>query len=136
MSLPKRSMQAAGATAGNDLGGRQQARLQQVGGEVEAAAEVLARERCFQHPQRDIEGGQAVVGELCPRLMPALVHGGHEAAVAIACEGEWLAQRVQLGLGQRPADAARLQQPAQLFRSEEHTSELQSLMRISYAVFC
>src|SRR3546814_9349090 len=25
---------------------------------------------------------------------------------------------------------------AQLWRSEEHTSELQSLMRISYAVFC
>src|SRR3546814_6856676 len=31
-----------------------------------------------------------------------------------------------------------LDQPEQLFgrRSEEHTSELQSLMRISYAVFC
>src|SRR3546814_7102517 len=26
--------------------------------------------------------------------------------------------------------------PAAVFRSEEHTSELQSLMRISYAVFC
>src|SRR3546814_1229748 len=26
--------------------------------------------------------------------------------------------------------------PQQLLRSEEHTSELQSLMRISYAVFC
>src|SRR3546814_3390911 len=26
--------------------------------------------------------------------------------------------------------------PAHWFRSEEHTSELQSLMRISYAVFC
>src|SRR3546814_5705903 len=26
--------------------------------------------------------------------------------------------------------------PAQVERSEEHTSELQSLMRISYAVFC
>src|SRR3546814_8015442 len=26
--------------------------------------------------------------------------------------------------------------PAELYRSEEHTSELQSLMRISYAVFC
>src|SRR3546814_1862333 len=26
--------------------------------------------------------------------------------------------------------------PARLHRSEEHTSELQSLMRISYAVFC
>src|SRR3546814_1095800 len=33
-----------------------------------------------------------------------------------------------------PGDAARLEPlPA---RSEEHTSELQSLMRISYAVFC
>src|SRR3546814_6721439 len=32
---------------------------------------------------------------------------------------------------------ARLEQAeAQLDRSEEHTSELQSLMRISYAVFC
>src|SRR3546814_5963332 len=28
------------------------------------------------------------------------------------------------------------QQRELLFRSEEHTSELQSLMRISYAVFC
>src|SRR3546814_2621933 len=27
-------------------------------------------------------------------------------------------------------------QPETIFRSEEHTSELQSLMRISYAVFC
>src|SRR3546814_1826904 len=34
----------------------------------------------------------------------------------------------------RIADAARL--PAGDHRSEEHTSELQSLMRISYAVFC
>src|SRR3546814_1400871 len=37
------------------------------------------------------------------------------------------------GLG-RPPDAA-LRQVGQA-RSEEHTSELQSLMRISYAVFC
>src|SRR3546814_5663062 len=34
--------------------------------------------------------------------------------------------------GDRPQD----QQPAEGGRSEEHTSELQSLMRISYAVFC
>src|SRR3546814_3105725 len=33
----------------------------------------------------------------------------------------------------RPADVARIDT---LIRSEEHTSELQSLMRISYAVFC
>src|SRR3546814_3652060 len=34
----------------------------------------------------------------------------------------------------RPQDA--LQLPRDGARSEEHTSELQSLMRISYAVFC
>src|SRR3546814_940433 len=37
----------------------------------------------------------------------------------------------------RPAGPERLQQGAsEEPRSEEHTSELQSLMRISYAVFC
>src|SRR3546814_1640356 len=33
-------------------------------------------------------------------------------------------------------DEARGRRRRQLARSEEHTSELQSLMRISYAVFC
>src|SRR3546814_8878246 len=33
-------------------------------------------------------------------------------------------------------DADRLVETAARLRSEEHTSELQSLMRISYAVFC
>src|SRR3546814_3152325 len=37
------------------------------------------------------------------------------------------AHQVHRGVGQRWHEAA---------RSEEHTSELQSLMRISYAVFC
>src|SRR3546814_2501567 len=35
-----------------------------------------------------------------------------------------------------PTDAIGLHAQAGLGRSEEHTSELQSLMRISYAVFC
>src|SRR3546814_10477424 len=39
------------------------------------------------------------------------------------------------GRGRRPA-AARDGRTARRARSEEHTSELQSLMRISYAVFC
>src|SRR3546814_2007360 len=34
------------------------------------------------------------------------------------------------------SDATQQQEPAIKSRSEEHTSELQSLMRISYAVFC
>src|SRR3546814_7660492 len=37
--------------------------------------------------------------------------------------------------GSNPRSKQRLMLTA-LFRSEEHTSELQSLMRISYAVFC
>src|SRR3546814_4368164 len=37
----------------------------------------------------------------------------------------------------RPFDFASIIRPyGRSFRSEEHTSELQSLMRISYAVFC
>src|SRR3546814_3091854 len=37
----------------------------------------------------------------------------------------------------KPASAAPRRKPVRLrMRSEEHTSELQSLMRISYAVFC
>src|SRR3546814_10570537 len=43
--------------------------------------------------------------------------------------GEW---EVVIGL----AVHAQVTSQAKLFRSEEHTSELQSLMRISYAVFC
>src|SRR3546814_3597272 len=42
-------------------------------------------------------------------------------------------------LGQDPRRSCAASRPAPgsaLLRSEEHTSELQSLMRISYAVFC
>src|SRR3546814_4469135 len=48
---------------------------------------------------------------------------------------EWLAGTLRINLDSRRGPAAahfvRIS-----FRSEEHTSELQSLMRISYAVFC
>src|SRR3546814_3075565 len=53
-----------------------------------------------------------------------------------------MGRRLPLSPGQWPGRArlrrrARLQEPLSLaVRSEEHTSELQSLMRISYAVFC
>src|SRR3546814_7928679 len=42
-------------------------------------------------------------------------------------------QDLVLGLGEFGGGDGRVAQPR---RSEEHTSELQSLMRISYAVFC
>src|SRR3546814_4696929 len=40
------------------------------------------------------------------------------------------------GLSRKLAYPARTTAPVPWIRSEEHTSELQSLMRISYAVFC
>src|SRR3546814_3426701 len=56
---------------------------------------------------------------------PADEHSGddvHHAHAADAHEGT---------AGYRPHES-----PISMLRSEEHTSELQSLMRISYAVFC
>src|SRR3546814_5969225 len=44
--------------------------------------------------------------------------------------------QVDLSIGAEVASASPLKSNRNLSRSEEHTSELQSLMRISYAVFC
>src|SRR3546814_9472458 len=55
-------------------------------------------------------------------------------------EGVGVAQRLRLRgdatLHGRVAAIAQYRLGRVAFRSEEHTSELQSLMRISYAVFC
>src|SRR3546814_1223131 len=45
-------------------------------------------------------------------------------------------KRLRVALNQYKRSAAVFEQFAYAARSEEHTSELQSLMRISYAVFC
>src|SRR3546814_5259544 len=69
------------------------------------------------------------------------------AQVAVADCGERLAvtfvRRVEPGIGQDPRVSAQQAEVEKgdivhhdIGRSEEHTSELQSLMRISYAVFC
>src|SRR3546814_3941298 len=47
-----------------------------------------------------------------------------------------LIQRAGSGAAARPARRVRLHQDLPRERSEEHTSDLQSLIRISYAVFC
>src|SRR3546814_7129852 len=66
-----------------------------------------------------------VAGALQPRVVAgAGVYGDDASAKRVACGGECRRHR-------RCACAAR-----RAVRSEEHTSELQSLMRISYAVFC
>src|SRR3546814_4805881 len=69
--------------------------------------------------------------------------GGHSPAVPIRRPGGGRRRRLSLGgglLGLLTAcwvrASVRPLYPARAGRSEEHTSELQSLMRISYAVFC
>src|SRR3546814_8954420 len=56
-------------------------------------------------------------------------------ASARALDGDTIAADFRL-LGVDAFERRQLCERAQSCRSEEHTSELQSLMRISYAVFC
>src|SRR3546814_2834452 len=57
---------------------------------------------------------------------PSILNAAPEAAVGGGLALLETGDRVRIDLKRRRADV----------RSEEHTSELQSLMRISYAVFC
>src|SRR3546814_3674049 len=75
-----------------------------------------------------------LVGERLARFAPD--HGGTDAPVDDEGRAQrrpkdlrLADQRHHLGAGPQVVGAG-------LHRSEEHTSELQSLMRISYAVFC
>src|SRR3546814_10572413 len=60
-----------------------------------------------------------------------------EQGYAIVADGETVGLMIEEKLDRVPhiVTAAELKEKAE-YRSEEHTSELQSLMRISYAVFC
>src|SRR3546814_2297989 len=85
---------------------------------ISAKAESAARRR-----RKDVTGPR---GDLSI-LICALVNTRADRQVSCPC-GFQSAAWVQTHIRWRPT--------AQLLRSEEHTSELQSLMRISYAVFC
>src|SRR3546814_5756652 len=67
------------------------------------------RVRCGFEKQQELAFGRTA--DLVRHAQGVLIHGSTAVSFAV--------------LGNRP-----------LLRSEEHTSELQSLMRISYAVFC
>src|SRR3546814_8229165 len=61
----------------------------------------------------------------------------HDAAARLARDGDAEAARDRTGAVDPACGRTGLRRCAGLtHRSEEHTSELQSLMRISYAVFC
>src|SRR3546814_9193849 len=77
-------------------------------------------------------------------LAQRLAAQGRRRATGVRMQGQErdlrlyaLAMTVERKLGFLPAIAGRHRHPVDhAERSEEHTSELQSLMRISYAVFC
>src|SRR3546814_7864910 len=69
------------------------------------------------------------------RMLPA--RSFHIHRYAFDFTGEWKGGCIVAGYGSAAVltDTEQLARP-RVARSEEHTSELQSLMRISYAVFC
>src|SRR3546814_2523356 len=80
----------------------------------------------------ELEIGQAACVQPYRRGVPHILHAGFDidlvaSRVAEAADEAGLARELRACLEPRTAGPR---------RSEEHTSELQSLMRISYAVFC
>src|SRR3546814_2449369 len=76
----------------------------------------------------------------CRRSSPGGAADGPSVPVVVGLVRSLCAHADVLGLllGQvgQPDDQLLEVQPGDLLRSEEHTSELPSIMRISYAVFC
>src|SRR3546814_5491097 len=81
--------------------------------------------------ETSLDGG-ASVGETSNLGIgsPAGMHATLDAGIGISYELN------VVGRIRRTIEAAQADADAQSARSEEHTSELQSLMRISYAVVC
>src|SRR3546814_2277924 len=88
--------------------------------------EILPIGLCY--PGRAGSGGDAPPRPECATLWRERLLGQMPALKITLLVGSY-AQKNALGSGVMTARVRN-------FRSEEHTSELQSLMRISYAVFC
>src|SRR3546814_3179734 len=91
---------------------------------------------------RELDFDLVVIGGGSGGLAAAFRASEHGARVALLEPGELGGTCVNVGCVPKKAMwlaaqvAGHIELAAQLGRSEEHTSELQSLMRISYAVFC
>src|SRR3546814_1257389 len=88
-----------------------------------------------------LDGGTRLLGRVLPigRAWRLLIVG-LAALSAIVGTGYWMGVEIVQQAGELretvTAQVQRLMSWLSANRSEEHTSELQSLMRISYAVFC
>src|SRR3546814_1860396 len=100
--------------------------------------EIRGREKTFrgQAVQRDKQAAVLVrAADADPRALRQAVAGHRPQDDATVEQRLFDARSVFAELDQQEVGLRRRHRPAAL-RSEEHTSELQSLMRISYAVFC
>src|SRR3546814_2291233 len=68
--------------------------------------------------------------------LPWVVHTDYVAPIQAILERFYRHGARKIALVSGTEDNAWNRQTSDAYRSEEHTSELQSLMRISYAVFC
>src|SRR3546814_2375786 len=72
----------------------------------------------------------------CPSVAELRARSCFLSTLPVAPSGRSSTNSMTSGMHQRSSRAERCVRIASSDRSEEHTSELQSLMRISYAVFC
>src|SRR3546814_7101830 len=73
----------------------------------------------------------------CRYALPHMIAGGGGSVINMSSGSGLRGDNVRIAYGtSKGAIATMTQYIATQHRSEEHTSELQSLMRISYAVFC
>src|SRR3546814_7804098 len=97
------------------------------------SSDLFARFLTVLAPRDDLGDHRVVEG----RDLGAFMDAGVDAAAMLGeLEQFERADRGQKSLGGILGIKPRFHRPAVDRRSEEHTSELQSLMRISYAVFC
>src|SRR3546814_9856987 len=97
---------------------------------------------CFQQCPRRKCGDATRGGKPIPKSPPAASPGRYGSASSLqaisdrACTGAGNGWNARSSTDRRCKVQRRCSRKAADRRSEEHTSELQSLMRISYAVFC
>src|SRR3546814_8830410 len=86
----------------------------------------------------DVCSSDLVVGQQARRNLKAndVLHPGMVEAARLVKRGDLVVVSAEDGRVAVRSQGIALQDGAEGARSEEHTSELQSLMRISYAVFC
>src|SRR3546814_6134548 len=102
-------------------------------GNLDAFAQLgLAPEVANKPPTREL--ATSVMGQ--PIYMPVMI--SPTGVTAVHPDGEVAVARAAAARGTALGPSSFASQPVEevVERSEEHTSELQSLMRISYAVFC